>query len=91
MALHGRRFGGNGQGNGHGNGSRGKPTDLFRKVIEAGDKRYTIRSFSNARGKAVEVREFAHGRENLIVIPSEHADSVMDTIDEALEACETNT
>lgn len=66
----------------------GASTELFRKVIDKGNKRYTIRAFSNARGKALEIREFSHGRDNLIVIPDDHAEEVLDTVDEALELLE---
>lgn len=93
MAEHHRQRQGQGYGN-RGERSRRLPQGprpapakpLYEKRVVCGEKTFTVRTLNNHRGKAVEIREFAHGRDNIIVLPVEGLDEILSAVDEAEEA-----
>lgn len=61
-----------------------KTNVVATREVEANSKRFVLRGISNQRGKALEVREISHGRENLIVIPMDAVDGLLDAAEEVM-------
>lgn len=65
-------------------------TEVGKHTVEHGDKKFVVRGIANHRGKAVEIVEFSHGRENRVVIPFDAIDKLFDRTEDVMDALEQN-
>jgi len=64
------------------------PPAVASEEVTLADKRFVVRGIANRRGKAIEIREFANGRENMVVIALQDVDKLFNATDNVMEELE---
>lgn len=74
----------------HGSGGQAqRPKPVYEREVVAEGKRFVVRGISNHRGKALEIREYSHGRDNIVVFPHGGVDEILEAIAKGIDALDS--